>query len=577
MKYIRPLSQTSFINDANLLAYWTLDGNANDYKNVYNGTSNNVVYGGDYAKFGQGASFNGTSGYITYGDVLDMGTSDWTASFWMKINGLGSGITSPFSKSSARAYAGRWGFYFDTADSKFGIVLEGTSSNVYNARYSYSSLNDGNWHFITGTFNRSGNAYLYIDGVQVTGTTISGANGQNLNSTDPLYIGAYGNSTGTAPSYFFNGYVDDVAVFNRALTAAEVSNLYAGESFINNRPLSQTRFSGDTSLVSYWKLDGNSNDSKGSNNGTDTAVTYGIQYGVFNQGASFNGTSSRIQCPSTSSLNITTAMTISLWIYPIMLPTSGNIMSLVSKYDADANSGGYDVRIRNDAGIYKIGITAINGTQYFDNDSIYTPPLNSWTNVIFIIDGSSYKTYINGVLLVSIASTILPAANNKLLNIGNFGYFTTSGSELGRYFNGYMDDIAIFRRALNAAEVSELYEKDILFEELKVDIGKDMDIFDLICHIAYDKPPLTRKERANRVQKRDYFNKYEGKAKEILKALLEKYSDEGIETIETIEVLKLPEFSSFGTAIEIVNTFGGRDKYLEAIKDLENEIYKGVA
>lgn len=81
--------------------------------------------------------------------------------------------------------------------------------------------------------------------------------------------------------------------------------------------------------------------------------------------------------------------------------------------------------------------------------------------------------------------------------------------------------------------------KDILFEELKVDIGKDMDIFDLICHIAYDKPPLTRKERANSVQKRDYFNKYEGKAKEILKALLEKYSDEGIETIETIEVLKL--------------------------------------
>lgn len=63
--------------------------------------------------------------------------------------------------------------------------------------------------------------------------------------------------------------------------------------------------------------------------------------------------------------------------------------------------------------------------------------------------------------------------------------------------------------------------------------------FDLICHIAYDKPPLTRKERANSVQKRDYFNKYEGKAKEILKALLEKYSDEGIETIETIEVLKL--------------------------------------
>ena len=186
------------------------------------------------------------------------------------------------------------------------------------------------------------------------------------------------------------------------------------------------------------------------------------------------------------------------------------------------------------------------------------------------------KVYINGVDVTILNERVqIRNSEGKLITTSYKEYskqkvheeFSSLDDFLNRWSSSEKKQVIIY----------ELYEKDILFEELKVDIGKDMDIFDLICHIAYDKPPLTRKERANSVQKRDYFNKYEGKAKEILKALLEKYSDEGIETIETIEVLKLPEFSSFGTAIEIVNTFGGRDKYLEAIKDLENEIYKGVA
>ena len=186
------------------------------------------------------------------------------------------------------------------------------------------------------------------------------------------------------------------------------------------------------------------------------------------------------------------------------------------------------------------------------------------------------KVYINGVDVTILNERVqIRNSEGKLITTS---YKEYSKQKVHEEFSS-LDD---FLNRWSSSEkkqviIDELYEKDILFEELKVDIGKDMDIFDLICHIAFDKPPLTRKERANSVQKRDYFNKYEGKAKEILKALLEKYSDEGIETIETIEVLKLPEFSSFGTAIEIVNTFGGRDKYLEAIKDLENEIYKGVA
>ncbi len=127
------------------------------------------------------------------------------------------------------------------------------------------------------------------------------------------------------------------------------------------------------------------------------------------------------------------------------------------------------------------------------------------------------------------------------------------------------------------AIINELYEKDILFSELQDEIGIEMDIFDLICYVAYGRPPLTRKERVENIKKRDYFTKYEGKARDVIEKLLEKYADEGIETIETISVLKLPEFNEFGSAIEIVNMFGGKPKYLELIQELEYEIYKEVA
>jgi type I restriction enzyme R subunit len=123
------------------------------------------------------------------------------------------------------------------------------------------------------------------------------------------------------------------------------------------------------------------------------------------------------------------------------------------------------------------------------------------------------------------------------------------------------------------AILKELEEKGILFEELKDEVGKDLDPFDLICHVAFDMPALTRKERVNNVKKRNYFAKYGDSSREVLEVLLDKYADEGIENLENIEVLKVPDFSRFGSPLEIVKKFGGKQKYLEAIKELENEIY----
>jgi len=123
------------------------------------------------------------------------------------------------------------------------------------------------------------------------------------------------------------------------------------------------------------------------------------------------------------------------------------------------------------------------------------------------------------------------------------------------------------------AIVAELEKNGILFDELKDEVGKDLDPFDLICHVAFDKTPLTRKERANNVKKRNYFTKYEDSAREVLEALLEKYADEGLENLENMEILKIPDFIKYGSPIEIVRRFGGKAKYLTAIKELEEEIY----
>lgn len=135
-----------------------------------------------------------------------------------------------------------------------------------------------------------------------------------------------------------------------------------------------------------------------------------------------------------------------------------------------------------------------------------------------------------------------------------------------------------FIRKWNEAEkkeiiIKELEEKGILWEELKEEVKKDLDPFDLILHVAYDMPPLTRKERANNVKKRNYFAKYGEGARQVLEALLDKYANEGLENLESMEVLKIPEFRKFGSPLEIVKKFGGKKKYLEAIKELEKEIY----
>ena len=120
-----------------------------------------------------------------------------------------------------------------------------------------------------------------------------------------------------------------------------------------------------------------------------------------------------------------------------------------------------------------------------------------------------------------------------------------------------------------------LLERGIDLDEMKKEKGmENVDDFDFICHVAFDQKPLTRRERANNVKKRDFLSKYSGAARSVLEALLEHYANVGIYDMKPIQVLELDPFNKIGSKARIAQLFGGRDAYLAAFRELEKELYQ---
>ena len=146
---------------------------------------------------------------------------------------------------------------------------------------------------------------------------------------------------------------------------------------------------------------------------------------------------------------------------------------------------------------------------------------------------------------------------------------------INRHFSSLNDFLNKWNDAdKKAAIIKELEDQGILVTALQEAVNKELDLFDLVCHVAYDKPPLTRKERANNVKKRNYFTKYGEQAKKVLEALLDKYADEGIVTIENTEVLSIDPLTNFGTPREIIELFGSKENYTDAVMELEKQLYQ---
>lgn len=190
-----------------------------------------------------------------------------------------------------------------------------------------------------------------------------------------------------------------------------------------------------------------------------------------------------------------------------------------------------------------------------------------------IISQPHAKYYVNGVNVAILNERIQYMDGNGKLITGSLKDYTRQ--KVREQYQSLNDFLTKWHGAdKKQAIIDELIEQGIVLENLKEAIGKEMDIFDLICHTAFDQPPLTRVERAKQVRKRDVFTQYGEQARKVLEALLDKYADEGIENIEDIKVLKVNPFDQFGTPTEIIKFFGGKQYYLQALTQLEQALYQ---
>lgn len=183
------------------------------------------------------------------------------------------------------------------------------------------------------------------------------------------------------------------------------------------------------------------------------------------------------------------------------------------------------------------------------------------------------KIYVNGIdVSVLISREMYFDNNGKPIT-------TSLKDHTKEIIKGQFASLDDFLQKWNNAEkkeviIKELQEEGVMIEALQEAVDRDVDLFDLICHVAFDQPPLTRKERANNVKKRNYFTKYGEQARRVLETLLDKYTDEGVTNLESLEVLKVKPLADYGSPMEIINEFGNKENYLKAIKELEVELYK---
>ena len=184
------------------------------------------------------------------------------------------------------------------------------------------------------------------------------------------------------------------------------------------------------------------------------------------------------------------------------------------------------------------------------------------------------KFHISGVTVKKLAERVQYYDSDGKLVTESFKDYTRK-TVMKEY--GTLND---FIKKWNATErkqaiIDELADAGVIWQALEDDVSRDLDPFDLICHIAFDQPPLTRKERANNVKKRNYFGKYSETAQQVLNSLLEKYENSGVSEIESKQVLKVTPFDKIGRPLEIKkNAFGGKEQYEQAISELEDALYQ---
>ena len=190
--------------------------------------------------------------------------------------------------------------------------------------------------------------------------------------------------------------------------------------------------------------------------------------------------------------------------------------------------------------------------------------------------GGVHKVYVDGVAAAIVAERVEYLDENGKLVTESLRDFTKKA--LRKRFASLDDFLKRWKAAeRKQAIVEELEAEGLPLDVITLELGKDLDPFDLICHVAFDAKPLTRRERADNVKKRNVFNKYGDQARAVLDALLAKYADEGVFNLDDITVLHIPPFTQLGTPVQLIEVFGGREGFVEAVHELQSALYRETA
>jgi type I restriction enzyme R subunit len=191
-------------------------------------------------------------------------------------------------------------------------------------------------------------------------------------------------------------------------------------------------------------------------------------------------------------------------------------------------------------------------------------------------DGVKKKVYVDGVSAMIVAERVEYLDEYGKLVTESLRDFTKAA--IKKRFASLDDFLKSWKATQRKqAIIEELAAEGLPLDPIAEELGKDLDPFDLICHVAFDKKPLTRRERAENVKKRDVFSKYGSKARAVLDALLAKYADEGVINLDDTNVLKIAPFTALGTPLQLIKAFGDRKAFERAVHELQTALYQEVA
>jgi type I restriction enzyme R subunit len=191
-------------------------------------------------------------------------------------------------------------------------------------------------------------------------------------------------------------------------------------------------------------------------------------------------------------------------------------------------------------------------------------------------NGKPRKIYVDGIGATIIAQRVEYLDEHGKLVTESLRDFTKTA--LKKRFASLDDFLKRWRSTeRKQAIVEELAAEGLLLDPIADEVGKNLDPFDLICHVAFDRPPLTRRERADNVRKRDVFAKYGPHARAVLDALLAKYQDEGVLNLDDPRILQITPFDRMGTPLQLVKQFGTRADFERAVRDMQSALYQEIA